>query len=45
MTKDEIKETEKKKVLKNGIKAIDLLTILEKTNAYGLSNFKKLMNK
>ena len=34
---------EQNEIKKDKIKAKDLLPILEKTNAYGLSNFKKLL--
>jgi hypothetical protein len=36
-------EKERTKILDKGIKAIELLPILEKTNAYGLERFKKLI--
>ena len=38
-----IPQTKRASILKNGIKAKDLLPILEKTDAYGLSRFKALL--
>ena len=38
-----VPQTKRASILKNGIKAKDLLPILEKTDAYGLSRFKALL--
>ena len=39
-----VKEWMRSNKIEEGIKAIDLLPILEKTNAYGLSKFKQLIS-